>query len=176
MGFNVSFRTIHWTRVSCQSNSRSLFLPCGKKPECPQKRTTASLLGTDKPKQAALKREGYTASSAQLNLHTSLSVCIIEQHCSQQEPQMLHVHRLFCKSKALSFYYQTYMDCKGSGSSSTRPEVKSARESSRPWVKPAWVNSAWCRFYCNLWKINVWSLINENIFSNWQTQALGWFN
>ena len=31
------------------------------------------------------------------------------------------------------------------GSGSSRPEVKSARKSSRPWV-----NSAWCRFHCNL--------------------------
>ena len=76
---------------SCQRNGRILFLPCGKKPECPEKRTTASLLGTDKPEQAALRLEGYTASSARLNVHRSLSVCVIEQHCSQQEPQMSHV-------------------------------------------------------------------------------------
>ena len=30
------------------------------------------------------------------------------------------------------------------GSGSTWREVKSARESSRPWVKSAWVNLAWC--------------------------------
>ena len=34
---------------------------------------------------------GYTASSDRLNLQRSLSVCVIEQHCSQQEPQMSHV-------------------------------------------------------------------------------------
>ena len=34
------------------------------------------------------------------------------------------------------------------GSGSTRPEVKSARESSRPRVNSAWVNSAWGRFHC----------------------------
>ena len=33
----------------------------------------------------------------------------------------------------------------GECSGSSRPEVKLARESSRPWV-----NSAWCRFHCNL--------------------------
>ena len=92
VGFNVSFRTVHWTRIGHASVTVGVcFIPCGKKPECPEKRTTASLLGTDKPEQAALKLEWYTASSARLKLHRSLSVCVIEQHCSQQEPQMSHV-------------------------------------------------------------------------------------
>ena len=63
---------------SCQRYGSSLFLTCGKKPECPEKRTTASMLETDKPKQAALKLEGYTASSARLKF--------------TQEPQRMH-HR-----------------------------------------------------------------------------------
>ena len=40
--------------LSSQRNGRSLFLPCGKKPKCPEKRISASLLRTDNPKQAAL--------------------------------------------------------------------------------------------------------------------------
>ena len=38
-------------------------------PECSEKRTMGSLLGKDKPKQTALRLEGYTASLARLNLH-----------------------------------------------------------------------------------------------------------
>ena len=44
---------------------------------------------------------------------------------------------------------------------STRPEVKSARESTRPGSTLPGVDSI-----LTFEKINVWSLINENIFSN----------
>ena len=47
-----------------------------------------SLLGKDKPKQAALRLEGYTASSARLHLHMNLSICVIVKHFSQQEPEI----------------------------------------------------------------------------------------
>ena len=82
-----------YTASSARLNLHKSLSVCviGKKPECLEKRTTASLLGIGELKQATLKLEGYTASSAQLNLHKSLSVRVREQHCSQQEPQMLHV-------------------------------------------------------------------------------------
>ena len=67
--------------MSCQCNGQSLFLPCGKKPECPEKRTSASLLGLtnrNKPLEAG-------------GVH-----CIISLTKFTQEPQrMRHRIRLF---------------------------------------------------------------------------------
>ena len=48
-----------------------------KEAAVPEVRATVSLLGTHKPKQAALRLEVYTVSSARLNLHRGLSICVI---------------------------------------------------------------------------------------------------
>ena len=86
--FNVSFRTVHWTRIGHASVTVGVCFTLWKEAGVPGEKNHGELA---RNRQAALKLEGYTASSARLNLHRSLSVCVIEQQCSQQEPQMSHV-------------------------------------------------------------------------------------
>ena len=56
------------------------------------------------------------------------------------------------------------------GSGSTRPEVKSAPESTRPWVNSAWVNSARCIFRTFSYTYIVWYMVLSFAQSFWLNQ------